>query len=141
MDADLFVTFMCDDSSDKGCDHTDKGTVYKNIKEVKMRKFTKDDYDLVKKYEKDFTRAIESRYCTGLLKEELEVVSKVYIATLNRQANLSCGGCVLQMMTSVGRLYLAYKKEAAAAEEELKKEKKTRVRRKKNEDKIEDQAS
>lgn len=105
-----------------------------------MRKFTKDDYDLVKKYEKDFTRAIESRYCTGLLKEELEVVSKVYIATLNRQANLSCGGCVLQMMTSVGRLYFAYKKEAAAAEEELKKEKKTRVRRKKNEDKTEDQA-
>lgn len=140
MDADLFVTFMCDDSSDKGCDHTYKGTVYKNIKEVmRMRKFNKDDYELVKSYEKDFTRAIESRYCTGLLKEELEVVSKVYRETLSRQANLSCGACVLQMMTSVGRLFFAYKKETAAAEEEQKKEKK--VRRKKNEDKIEDQAS
>lgn len=140
MDVDLFVTFMCDDSSDRAGDHTYKGTVYKNIKEVmRMRKFNKDDYELVKSYEKDFTRAIESRYCTGLLKEELEVVSKVYRETLNRQANLSCGACVLQMMTSVGRLFFAYKKETAAAEEEQKKEKK--VRRKKNEDKIEDQAS
>lgn len=140
MDVDLFVTFMCDDSGDKGCDHTYKGTVYKNNKEVmRMRKFNNDDYELVKSYEKDFTRAIESRFCTGLLKEELEVVSKVYRETLNRQANLSCGACVLQMMTSVGRLYFAYIKETAAAEEEQKKEKK--VRRKKNEDKIEDQAS
>ena len=96
-----------------------------------MRKFCKEDYDLVKSYEKDFTKAIESRYCTGLLKEELEVISKVYRETLNRQANLSCGACVLQMMTSVGRLYFSYKEQ-----EEIKKEKKKR--RKKNEDKIED---
>lgn len=106
---------------------------------MRMRKFNKEDYELVKSYEKDFTRAIESRYCTGLLKEELEVVSKVYRETLNRQANLNCGACVLQMMTSVGRLYFAYIKETAAAEEEQKKEKK--IRRKKNEDKIEDQTS
>ena len=97
-----------------------------------MRKFNDDDYKLVKKYEKDFVRAIESRYCTGLLQEELQVVSRIYAETLNRQANLSCGGCVLQMMTSVGRLYLAYKKEL-----ELNKPK--RVRRKKDEVKVEDQ--
>lgn len=75
-----------------------------------MRKFTEDDYQAVKAYEKDFTRAIESRYCTGLLKAELDTVQKIYNETLNRQANLSCGGCVLQMMSSVGRLYFAYKK-------------------------------
>lgn len=84
---------------------------------MRMRKFNNDDYELVKSYEKDFERAIESRYCTGLLKEELQVISKVYKETLSRQANLSCGACVLQMMTSVGRLYFAYKKESAAAEE------------------------
>ena len=140
MDVDLLVTFMCDDSGDRAGDHTYKGTIHKNNKEVmRMRKFNNDDYELVKSYEKDFTRAIESRYCTGLLKEELEVVSKVYSETLSRQANLNCGACVLQMMTSVGRLYFAYKKETAAAEEEQKKEKK--IRRKKNEDKIEDQTS
>ena len=88
---------------------------------MRMRKFNKDDYELVKSYEKDFTRAIESRFCTGLLKEELEVVSRVYKETLSRQANLSCGACVLQMMTSVGRLYFAYKKETADDEEEQKK--------------------
>ena len=73
-----------------------------------MRKFTQADYEAVKAYEKDFTRAIESRYCTGLLKEELDTVQKIYNECLNRQANLSCGGCVLQMMTSVGRLYFGY---------------------------------
>ena len=97
-----------------------------------MRKFNNDDYKLVKKYEKDFVRAIESRYCTGLLQEELQVVSRIYAECLNRQANLSCGGCVLQMMTSVGRLYLSYKKSL-----ELNKPK--RVRRKKDEKQVEDQ--
>lgn len=109
-----------------------------------MRKFNENDYELVKSYERDFTRAIESRYCTGLLKDELEVIQKIYNETLNRQANLSCGGCVLQMMTSVGRLYFGYVKE----QEELRKiqdkekkvkESKPRTRRKKNEDKIEHQ--
>lgn len=110
-----------------------------------MRKFNENDYELVKSYEKDFTRAIESRYCTGLLKEELEVIQRIYNETLNRQANLSCGGCVLQMMTSVGRLYFSYvreqeeirKKEAEQGKKV--KESKPRVRRKKNEDKIEHQ--
>lgn len=110
-----------------------------------MRQFNQDDYDLVKDYEKDFTRAIESRYCTGLLKEELEVIHRIYGETLNRQANLSCGGCVLQMMTSVGRLYLAYKRkleeEARRIEEEKKKTVKKRTRKpKKDEESFEDQA-
>lgn len=96
-----------------------------------MRKFNKDDYDLVKSYEKDFTRVIESRYATGLTQAELQVVSKIYAETLNRQANLGCGGCVLQMMTSVGRLYFSFKKELEA-------NKPKRTRRKKNEDKVDD---
>ena len=75
-----------------------------------MRPFNEADYEAVKAYEKDFTKAIESRYCTGLLKNELDIVQRIYNETLNRQANLSCGGCVLQMMSSVGRLYFAYKK-------------------------------
>lgn len=109
-----------------------------------MRKFNENDYELVKSYEKDFTRAIESRYCTGLLKDELEVVQRIYNETLNRQANLSCGGCVLQMMTSVGRLYFGYVKEQEEikkkeAEQEPKQVKERKPRRKKNEDKIEHQ--
>lgn len=74
-----------------------------------MREFNKEDYELVKAYEGDFNRAINSRYCTGLTKTELEIVHKIYNETLNRRANLTCGACVLQMMTSVGRLYFTYK--------------------------------
>ena len=76
-----------------------------------MRKFNDSDYELVKKYESHFERAIKSRYCSGLLQDDLKVISRVYRETLNRQANLSCGGCVLQMLVSVGRLYNVYKKE------------------------------
>ena len=82
-----------------------------------MRKFNEADYEAVKAYEKDFTRAIESRYCTGLLKEELDTVQRIYNECLNRQASLSCGGCVLQMMTSVGRLYFGYLREHPIVEE------------------------
>lgn len=88
-----------------------------------MRKFNEKDYEAVKAYEKDFTRAIESRYCTGLLQNELDTVQRIYNECLNRQANLSCGGCVLQMMTSVGRLYFGYLRDNPvvdiAAEEEI----------------------
>ena len=62
-----------------------------------MRKFNKNDYDLVKSYEKDFIRAIDSRYCTGLLQEELQVVSRIYGECLNRQANLSCRECIVSI--------------------------------------------
>lgn len=108
-----------------------------------MREFNQEDYELVKDYEKDFINAIDSRFCTGLTKEELDVVSRIYQECLHRQANLSCSGCVLQMMTSVGRLYFGYlrkiEEEARKAkEEEMKnKEKKTKSRRKKNEDQTE----
>ena len=84
-----------------------------------MRKFNEKDYDEVKTYERDFKRAIESRYCTGLLKEELDKVQKIYNECLNRQANLSCSGCVLQMMTSVGRLYFGYLRDNPVKEEEI----------------------
>lgn len=76
-----------------------------------MRHFSKDDYDLLKKYSKHFERAIKSRYCSGLSQADLKVISQVYRETLNRQANLSCGGCVLQMLTSVGRLYRSFEEE------------------------------
>lgn len=108
-----------------------------------MRKMNEMDLVILEPYEKDFERAIKSRYCTGLSKEELEVVSAIYRQTLNRQANLSCGGCVLQMMTSVGRLYFSLKdklkEEQAKVQEEVKEEiKPKKRRRKKNEDKTED---
>lgn len=76
-----------------------------------MKNFDKNDYEMVKKYEKDFSRAINSRYCTGLTNEELNVVGEIYKKCLKRQVNLSCGGCILQMMTSVGRLYFSFKTE------------------------------
>ena len=91
-----------------------------------MRKFNENDYELVKSYEKDFTKAIESRYCSGLLKEELDVIQRIYNETLNRQANLSCGGCVLQMMTSVGRLYFGYVREQEEIRKKEEQEKKVK---------------
>lgn len=96
-----------------------------------MRKFNENDYELVKGYESHFTRAIKSRYCTGLLTKDLELINKLYRETLNRQANLSCGGCVLQMMTGIGRLYFAFKKELEERlqkEEEEKKSQNTKTR-------------
>ena len=144
MDAGLFVMYMCDDTCDQGHPDTIEGNIVENNQILIMRKFNEEDYELVKTYERDFTRAIESRYCTGLLKDELEVIQRIYRETLNRQANLSCGGCVLQMMTSVGRLYFAFKKDY---EEQMKiqeqekqvKERKPRTRRKKNEESFEHQ--
>ena len=83
-----------------------------------MRQFNEKDYELVNKYEADFRRAIDSRYAKGITREAFDEISQVYRETLNRQANSNCGGCVLQMLTSVGRLYFAYK---GKMEEELKK--------------------
>lgn len=83
-----------------------------------MRQFNEKDYNLVTKYEDDFRRAIDSRYAKGITRDAFDEISQVYKETLNRQANSNCGGCVLQMLTSVGRLYFAYK---GKMEDELKK--------------------
>lgn len=76
-----------------------------------MRKFSLEDYETVKKYEGDFKRAIESRYARNITLGEFNEINTIYRETLNRNANSSCGGCVLQMLTSIGRLYFTYKKQ------------------------------
>ena len=96
---------------------------------MRMREFNESDYDSVKVYEKDFTTAIESRYCTGLVKEELQAVSKIYYECLLRQADLSCPGCVLQMMTSVGRLYFSFKRKFEEEQKKKNEIKKKRTRK------------
>lgn len=142
MDAGIFVICMYNDTCDQGHYHTDKGNIIEDNKQVDMRKFNEEDYNLVKGFEKHFNTAIESRYCSGLTSAELDVMQKVYGECLNRQANLSCSGCVLQMITSVGRLYYGYIREQEKIKELQKvqiKERKPRTRRKKNEDKVEHQ--
>lgn len=74
-----------------------------------MRKFDKTDFEKVRHLEPKFESAINSRYVTGLLQDDLKTVAAIYKECLNRQANIACGSCVLQMMTQVGRLYRAYK--------------------------------
>ena len=114
-----------------------------------MRKFNEEDFIKVTRYERDFERAVKSRYCTGLLKEELEICARIYQECLNRHANLMCGSCVLAMMTSVGRLYFSYKKtrDESVEEPQLKPEidltlRKPRTRKskkvKKDEDEVKD---
>lgn len=74
-----------------------------------MRKFDKTDFEQVRHLEAKFESAINSRYVTGMMQEDLKKVAVIYKECLGRQANITCGGCVLQMMTQVGRLYRAYK--------------------------------
>lgn len=96
-----------------------------------MRKFNEEDYKIVSKYEADFKRAIDSRFAKNIMTVEFDEINKIYRETLNRNANMSCGGCMLQMLTSVGRLYFAFKKdyeERKAKEEAEKKSQKTRTR-------------
>lgn len=83
-----------------------------------MRSFNKEDYEIAKKYEVDLIRAVESRYARNIMTQEFDELSKIYRETLNRNANRSCGGCVLQMLTSVGRLYLTFKKKLDEADKE-----------------------
>lgn len=88
-----------------------------------MRSFNKEDYEIAKKYEADLIRAVESRYARNIMTVEFDEINRIYRETLNRNANQSCGGCVLQMLTSVGRLYLNFKKKLDEADkkEELQK--------------------
>lgn len=88
-----------------------------------MRTFNKEDYEIAKKYEADLIRAVESRYARNIMTVEFDEINRIYRETLNRNANQSCGGCVLQMLTSVGRLYLNFKKKLDEADkkEELQK--------------------
>lgn len=87
-----------------------------------MRKFDENDYEKVKGYEPKFRTAIDSRYVSGLIQDDLKVIAEVYQQTLNRRASLNCGACVLQMMTQVGRLYFTYKENMEVEKDERKKD-------------------
>ena len=74
-----------------------------------MRSFSLEDYNKLTVFESDFRKAVDSRYARSFTRSEFDVINQVYYQTLNRNANMSCGGCVLQMLTSVGRLYFNFK--------------------------------
>lgn len=74
-----------------------------------MKPFDKEDYKKVKQYEDKFNTAINSRYITGMTQSDLKFIAEVYKGTLDRNVNLTCSSCVIQMLSSVGRMYFAYK--------------------------------
>lgn len=101
-----------------------------------MRKYNKQDYEQMKVFEPHFTRAIQSRFVTGIKSTELTPIQVLYRECLGRQANLSCPGCVLQMLTSIGRLHFKFKEqmetEIAQIEESVQPQPKKKGRPKKN---------
>lgn len=76
-----------------------------------MRKFNDDDYTKVIPFESKFKSAINSRYVTGLVKDDLEFLSTLYREVIGGNINISCSSCVLKMMTGIGRLYFKRKEE------------------------------
>lgn len=86
-----------------------------------MREFNKSDYIKLSYLENKFRTAIDSRFCTGLIKNDLDACAEIYRETLGRNASLNCSSCVLQMMTQVGRLYFGYKEKLVQQPEQKKK--------------------
>lgn len=82
-----------------------------------MRKFTEEDRKLLEPYEQKFNSAIHSRYITGLIKDDLTLLSSIYKEVIGGHINVSCSSCVLKMMIGLGNLYNK-KKEIKDKEEE-----------------------
>lgn len=65
------------------------------------------DFEYLKKFELNFTTALESNYSRAMLRSEYEEVIRIYnkVTGESYKTNLTCSHCCLKLLQKVGRLY------------------------------------
>lgn len=101
------------------CGFTDsfsnKKFIYKNhqynSKQIQiMKQLSKEQYDVLKKYEKHLRRGHYGNYTYGLFQKDFDELLKIYKELGgNERIQYNCNVCVLRLTKSLGKLYFEYK--------------------------------
>ena len=85
---------------------------------------TKQDYELLGRYEMHFVRAMESSYCRYIPLSDMKRMVEIYKQTSpNAHYNIACAKCKLNLLKDVGRLYFAEKEKRTNKKHGSKREK------------------
>jgi len=75
------------------------------------REFTETDYNNLKPFEPHLQRGIYGRYYYGLRRSEFNAMVEIYRSWGYTQTmDYSCGRCILQLTTTLGKPYFEFKK-------------------------------
>ena len=77
-----------------------------------MRQFTNEDYEKLKPFEAHLTRGFYGRYIYGLRKGDFSKLVETYqdLGYAAHTMDYSCNRCLMQLTSTLGKLYFDYKK-------------------------------
>lgn len=76
-----------------------------------MNAFTKKEYNKLQALESHFTRAVYGKYVYALRRNDFDKMYDVYKSLgYTKTMEYSCGNCLLELATTLGKLYFDYKK-------------------------------
>lgn len=87
-------------------------------KEFRTMVFSEQDFEILKEYEGNFYTAVNARYSRPLGMGAVDRIHKIYYNTTHDKSmekiNKGCGRCILNLLSSCGRLYFQDKDERNA---------------------------
>lgn len=76
-----------------------------------MREFTEADYSALQPYEEHLQRGVFGKYYYGLRRTDFNAMLDVYRSLgYTQKMDYSCGMCILQLTTTLGKPYFEFKK-------------------------------
>lgn len=83
-----------------------------------MKQLTKEQYEVLKKYEKHLRRGYKGNYIYGLFQKDFNELLKMYNELGgNERIQYNCNVCVLRLTKSLGKLYFEYQPEVTEVTE------------------------
>lgn len=81
-------------------------------------KLTQEQFERLVPYEKYFRTAINSKYASYPGISALETINRTYneVTGIVRKLQASCGSCILNLLTDMGKIYFAHKQEQIDAD-------------------------
>lgn len=80
-------------------------------------KLTQEQFQALSQYERNFTTAIKAKWSAYPGENGVRLMHEILckVTGTSRHLSMSCGACILQLVTEVGRIYFADKAEAEKA--------------------------
>ena len=90
-----------------------------------MKELTKEQYEILKKYERNLKTAVYSDYSRNMMTKDLKTILGIYddVTEIPHSISFSCGSCQLGLLKRIGKIYFQYEDKLKKEAEEAKKSK------------------
>lgn len=85
-----------------------------------MKNLTKQQFEILRNYEKDLSSAYYSHTVIGMNSKDLNILLDIYVALGYTKQNINCGVCVISFLSTLARFYYDMKEKIEAKTKEQK---------------------